>query len=443
MALSGQLDAGIVHPQSNSSPRIRAECARCVHAGGRTTQLCTGTPAGGSRRVAEIHAGPLRRGPVAPLPAAHRFSGLIPPGPQLLIIAHIDTGSRSSRSLLERHGAVSPVRWRPFWTTWSSSGSVASPSRRVRSARLRAATAGTTAEPDRTLRATSTSLRGVARLAACEGAILVVDASQAVQPRPSANVYLALEPPNPRHRPRITRWTCRARTRRSAHQIEASSARCLARHPDGAKEGSAPRRARGDRADAPAAARRAGKADHRLIFDSWFDPTMARRAGARVRRHPAEGAAHPHDATGKEFLVTASGVSPARGGGRGAGAGRGRDPHGGPRVLDTKIGDTSRMPAARRPPGLPARQVRMVFSGLYPAESAQYDASGTGREAPVERRVLHLRAETSLALARLPLRFPRLLHMEIVQSVSSASCPLLSPRATVAYRVGQAGGERW
>src|SRR5205823_5946925 len=261
-------------------------------------------------------------------------------------------------------------------------------------------------------------------LAACAGAILVVDASQGVQAQTVANVYLALD-----HDLAIVPVINKidlpsAEPEKVRHQIEEiigldASRAILASAKEGVgtedileaivRDIPPPRGAE----DAPTAA---------LIFDSWFDPyhgavVLVRvfdgtlRKGQRIRMM----------STGKEFLVTRVGVLAPR---------AVEVPELGPgevgiamaaikEVHDTKIGDTitdAERPAAASLLGF--RPVKpMVFAGLYPAESAQYDAL---REAVEKLRLndssFTYEPETSLALGfGFRCGFLGLLHMEIVQ----------------------------
>jgi len=283
-------------------------------------------------------------------------------------------------------------------------------------------------------------------LAACEGAILVVDASQGVQAQTLANVYLALD-----HDlavvPVINKIDLPSaepeRVRRQIEEIiglDASHAILTS-----AKEGIGTDDVLeavvrdipppGGDPDAPATA---------LIFDSWFDPYHGAVVLVRVfDGQLAKGRRIRMMATGKEFLVTRVGVL-APGAVEVAALGPGEVG-----VLmaaikevgDTKIGDTitdADRPAAAPLPGF--RPVKpMVFSGLYPAESAQYDAL---RDAVEKLRLndssFTYEPETSLALGfGFRCGFLGLLHMEIVQErlEREFGLSLITTAPTVAYRV--------
>src|SRR5947208_2313938 len=260
-------------------------------------------------------------------------------------------------------------------------------------------------------------------LAACEGAILVVDAAQGVQAQTLANVYLALD-----HDlaivPVINKIDLPSaepeRVRRQIEEIiglDASHAILAS-----AKEGVGTDDVleaivrdipppRGD-PDAPATA---------LVFDSWFDPYHGAVVLVRVfDGQLAKGGRIRMIATGKEFLVTRVGVLAPRAVEVAAlGPGEvGILMAAIKEVGDTKIGDTitdADRPAAAPLPGF--RPVKpMVFSGLYPAESAQYDAL---RDAVEKLRLndssFTYEPETSLALGfGFRCGFLGLLHMEIV-----------------------------
>jgi GTP-binding protein LepA len=288
-------------------------------------------------------------------------------------------------------------------------------------------------------------------LAACEGAILVVDASQGVQAQTMANVYLALEHDHaiipvlnkidlPSADPERAR-----REIEEAIGLDASGAILAS-----AKEGigtdeileAIVHQIPPPRGDAAAPTRA-------LIFDSWFDPyhgavVLIRvmdgmlRKGQRIRLM----------AVGKEFVVTRLCVLAPR---------AVEVPELGPgevgilsaaikEVADTRIGDTvtdAERPAAEPLPGF--RPVKpMVFSGLYPAESAQYDAL---RDAVEKLRLndssFSYEPETSLALGfGFRCGFLGLLHMEIVQErlEREFALSLITTAPTVAYRVVQTDG---
>jgi GTP-binding protein LepA len=289
-------------------------------------------------------------------------------------------------------------------------------------------------------------------LAACEGAILVVDASQGVQAQTLANVYLALE-----HDHEIIPVLNKidlpsAEPDRVRHEIEEAigldaSDAILA----SAKEGigtdeileAIVHRIQPPQGDATAATRA-------LIFDSWFDPyhgavVLVRvmdgvlRKGQRIRLM----------AVGKEFLVTrlcvlapraveVAALGPGEVGILSAAI---------KEVADTRIGDTvtdAERPATGPLPGF--RPVKpMVFSGLYPAESAEYDAL---RDAVEKLRLndasFSYEPETSLALGfGFRCGFLGLLHMEIVQErlEREFGLALITTAPTVAYRVIQTDGQ--
>jgi GTP-binding protein LepA len=289
-------------------------------------------------------------------------------------------------------------------------------------------------------------------LSACEGAVLVVDASQGVQAQTLANVYLALD-----HDLAIVPVLNKidlpsAEPEKVRQQIEEiigldASHAILA----SAKEGRGTEDVleaivrdvpppKGDPAAPPTA----------LIFDSWFDPYHGAVVLIRVvEGRLAKGQRIRMMATGKEFLVTRVGVLAPRAvevaelgpGEVGILMAAIKE------VGDTKIGDTitdAERPAAAPLPGF--RPVKpMVFSGLYPAESAQYDAL---RDAVEKLRLndssFTYEPETSLALGfGFRCGFLGLLHMEIVQErlEREFGLALITTAPTVAYRVVKRDGE--
>jgi len=288
-------------------------------------------------------------------------------------------------------------------------------------------------------------------LAACEGAILVVDASQGVQAQTMANVYLALEHDHeiipvlnkidlPSAEPDRVRQEIE-----DAIGLDASDAILAS-----AKEGvgteevleAIVRRIPPPAGD-PAAPTRA------LIFDSWFDPYH----GAVVLVRVVDGVLRKGQrirlmAVGKEFLVTRLCVLAPRAvevaelgvGEVGILSAAIKE------VADTRIGDTvtdAERPATEPLPGFqPVKP--MVFSGLYPADSADYDAL---RDAVDKLRLndgsFTYEPETSLALGfGFRCGFLGLLHMEIIQErlEREFALALITTAPTVAYRVVQTDG---
>ena len=261
-------------------------------------------------------------------------------------------------------------------------------------------------------------------LAACEGALLVVDAAQGVEAQTLANVYLALE-----HDLEIVPVINKidlpsAEPERVKEEIEDSigldtSAAVLA----SAKTGIGIKEIldavvayipppEGD-ADAPLRA---------LIFDSYFDAYKGVIAHVRVKEGVIQkGMKLKLMATGKTFEVTDVGcfrprpvdTGELRTGEVGFIAGALKD------VRDVRVGDTvtgAERPAAEALPGY--RGVTpMVFCGLYPEDSKDYDNLREALEKlQLNDAALVFEPETSIALGfGFRCGFLGLLHMDVIQ----------------------------
>ena len=261
-------------------------------------------------------------------------------------------------------------------------------------------------------------------LAACEGALLVVDAAQGVEAQTLANVYLALE-----HDLEIVPVINKidlpsAEPERVKEEIEDSigldtSAAVLA----SAKTGIGIKEIldavvayipppEGD-ADAPLRA---------LIFDSYFDAYKGVIAHVRVKEGVIKkGMKLKLMATGKTFEVTDVGcfrprpvdTGELRTGEVGFIAGALKDVH------DVRVGDTvtgAERPAAEALPGY--RGVTpMVFCGLYPEDSKDYDNLREALEKlQLNDAALVFEPETSIALGfGFRCGFLGLLHMDVIQ----------------------------
>ncbi len=283
-------------------------------------------------------------------------------------------------------------------------------------------------------------------LASCEGALLVVDATQGVEAQTVANTYLAIEN-NLEIIPVINKIDLpSAEPKRVKEQIEDilgidSSEAILA----SAKEGI------GTEEILEAIVKRipppSGSEDRplkALIFDSWFDNyqgviVLVRlfdgkiKKGTRIRLMSSE----------KEFEVSEVGVfTPKMKTVNELSAGEvGYIIAGIKKVSDTRVGDTitdALSPATEPCPGY--REIKpMVFCGLYPVESHQYeDLKDALEKLRLNDSSFSFEPETSTALGfGYRCGFLGLLHMEIVKErlEREFGLNLISTAPTVVYRV--------
>jgi GTP-binding protein LepA len=290
-------------------------------------------------------------------------------------------------------------------------------------------------------------------LSACEGAILVVDAAQGVEAQTLANVYLALDA-GLEILPVINKIDLPSaepdRVRREIEEIiglDASGAVLAS-----AKQGKGidevlegvvrvvppPRGS----ADAPLKA---------LIFDSWFDPYHGAVAVVRViDGRMRKGSRILLMSSGNQFQVTRVGFfSPSPLETEELGPGDvGFFMASIKEVAETKIGDTvtdAENPTASPLPGFKAVKP-MVFSGMYPTDTTQYEPL---RDAMEKLRLndssFSYEAESSAALGfGFRCGFLGLLHMDIVRErlEREFGLSLISTAPTVAYRVTTTAGEQ-
>ena len=289
-------------------------------------------------------------------------------------------------------------------------------------------------------------------LAACEGALLVVDASQGVEAQTLANTFLALEH-NLEIIPVINKIDLPAaepeRVRAQVeHLIGLAGHEALlisAKHGGGIKE---VLEAVVARVPAP----RGNPQDplRALIFDSWFDPYR----GAVVLVRMKEGTLHCGQrirlwSNGQVFTVEELGVlTPKPVAVTQLGPGEvGLLVANIKRVADTKIGDTiteDRRPAAAPLPGFDEAKP-MVFAGLYPVDA---DHQEPLRDALNKLRLndssFFFEPESSEALGfGFRCGFLGLLHMEIVQERLEREfhLELITTAPGVRYRVITHSGE--
>ena len=261
-------------------------------------------------------------------------------------------------------------------------------------------------------------------LAACEGALLVVDAAQGVEAQTLANVYMALENDleivpviNKIDLPSADPDRVKEEIENTIGLDATDAVLASAKTGIGIEEildaivGRIPA-PEGDE-DAPLQA---------LIFDSFFDSYKGVIAHVRVKQGKIKkGMRLKMMATGKTFEVTDVGcfkpqpvdVGELNMGEVGFVAGSLKD------VRDVRVGDTitfADRPAAEPLPGY--RGVTpMVYCGLYPVESADYDNLKDALEKmQINDAALVFEPETSVALGfGFRCGFLGLLHMDVIQ----------------------------
>ncbi len=290
-------------------------------------------------------------------------------------------------------------------------------------------------------------------LAACEGAVLVVDATQGIEAQTLANTYLAADA-GLEILPVINKIDLpSADPERVCREIEnvigipaMDAPRVSAK--TGENVGEVLERiitdipAPGGNENAPLKA---------LIFDSYYDPYR----GVIVYVRLMDGSLRPGDsirmmATGGEFQVVecgylrATSLEPAEGlsaGEVGYIAASIKD------IGEAKVGDTVtlvRDPAATALPGYRAAQP-MVFCGIYPADGAQYtDLRESLEKLRLNDASLSFEPETSAALGfGFRCGFLGLLHMEVIEErlEREYDLDLITTAPSVVYRLKLSTGE--
>ena len=289
-------------------------------------------------------------------------------------------------------------------------------------------------------------------LAACEGAILVVDAAQGVEAQTVANVYLALDhdlqvfpvinkidlpSADPERVKRelediigLDGSQAILASAKNGVGIDAVLEGIVANFPPPASEPEAPLRG--------------------LVFDSWFDPYH----GAVILLRIFEGSVRNGDSirlmsTGGVFEVNRLGVfapGPVEVGSLGPGE-VGFLMASIKNIHEARIGDT--VTIHKRAAAEPLAGFRplkpMVFSGLYPADSGQYQALRTALEKlSLNDSSFTFEAETSQALGfGFRCGFLGLLHLDIVRErlEREFDLALITTAPTVVYQVTTRAGE--
>ena len=290
-------------------------------------------------------------------------------------------------------------------------------------------------------------------LAACEGAILIVDASQGIEAQTLANTYLAIDHDLevvpvinkidlPSAQPEmvineiedvigIPAEDAPQVSAKTGLNVESVLEEIVEKIPSPTGDENAPLKA--------------------LIFDSYYDSYKGVIVYVRIK----EGTVKPGDrirmmATGAEFDVVEVGVMNPAGlvPNKGLAAGDvGYIAASIKNIQDTRVGDTIttvKNAAAEPLPGY--KKVNpMVYSGIYPADGAQYeDLKDALSKLQLNDAALMFELETSVALGfGFRCGFLGLLHMEIIQErlEREYNLDLVTTAPSVIYKVYKTNGE--
>ena len=290
-------------------------------------------------------------------------------------------------------------------------------------------------------------------LAACEGAILIVDASQGIEAQTLANTYLAIDHDLevvpvinkidlPSAQPEmvineiedvigIPAEDAPQVSAKTGLNVESVLEEIVEKIPSPTGDENAPLKA--------------------LIFDSYYDSYKGVIVYVRIK----EGTVKPGDrirmmATGAEFDVVEVGVMHPAGlvPNKGLAAGDvGYIAASIKNIQDTRVGDTIttvKNAAAEPLPGY--KKVNpMVYSGIYPADGAQYeDLKDALSKLQLNDAALMFEPETSVALGfGFRCGFLGLLHMEIIQDrlEREYNLDLVTTAPSVIYKVYKTNGE--
>ena len=290
-------------------------------------------------------------------------------------------------------------------------------------------------------------------LAACEGAILIVDASQGIEAQTLANTYLAIDHDLevvpvinkidlPSAQPEmvineiedvigIPAEDAPQVSAKTGLNVESVLEEIVEKIPSPTGDENAPLKA--------------------LIFDSYYDSYKGVIVYVRIK----EGTVKPGDrirmmATGAEFDVVEVGVMHPAGlvPTKGLAAGDvGYIAASIKNIQDTRVGDTIttvKNAAAEPLPGY--KKVNpMVYSGIYPADGAQYeDLKDALSKLQLNDAALMFEPETSVALGfGFRCGFLGLLHMEIIQErlEREYNLDLVTTAPSVIYKVYKTNGE--
>ncbi len=289
-------------------------------------------------------------------------------------------------------------------------------------------------------------------LSACEGALLVVDASQGVEAQTVANCYTAIEL-GVEVIPVLNKMDLQSANPESAAEeiedvigIDATDAiPCSAKTGMGIDE-ILERVVR----DVPAPKGSPDKPLQALIIDSWFDNYVGVVMLVRV----VNGTLRPKDkielmATGATHLCEQVGVfTPKSESRESLSAGEvGFVVAGIKELKDARVGDTVTLAGKRADAPLPGfKEVKpQVFAGLYPVESNQYEALRDAlTKLQLNDAALRFEPEVSQALGfGFRAGFLGLLHMEIVQErlEREYDMDLITTAPSVVYEVLMTNGE--